>query len=251
MIAARAVRCVHLGLLALALVACAPNDPQPMPSAEVSLEIAPTEERRSGAAEAQPAGGEPALDAPLVAFLGDSLTAGFQLSAAEAYPEEVGRLLAEGGQRVRILNAGVSGDTSAGGLERLGWVLRQRPAVVVVALGANDGLRGHPLSALRANLGAIVAQSRAAGVRVVLAGMKIPPNYGPEYAAEFEAIYTDLARELDPPWIPFLLVDVAAVPALTLPDGLHPNAEGHRRIARTVAEALAPVVEKLTLRGAA
>ncbi|MGH9360290.1 MAG: arylesterase, partial [Thermoanaerobaculia bacterium] len=128
----------------------------------------------------------------------------------------------------------VSGDTTAGGLRRLGWALRQEPEVVVVGLGANDGLRGLPLSATEGNLREIVRRAQEAGVRVVLLGMKIPPNYGPDYGVAFEAIYPRLARELEVPLVPFLLAGVGGEPRLNLGDGIHPNAEGHERLAENV-----------------
>jgi acyl-CoA thioesterase-1 len=184
-------------------------------------------------------------DAPLVVFLGDSLTAGFGLGEDQAFPALVGAELARRGTPVRVINGGISGDTTAGGLERLDWLLAQEPDVLMVELGANDGLRGQPLEAIEANLRAIVERAREAGAEVLLAGMKIPPNYGPEYAAGFEAIFPRLAREQDVALIPFLLDGVAARPELNLPDGIHPNLEGHAIVARAVADALAPLVDGL------
>jgi len=189
--------------------------------------------------------GGTAEQGPLVVFLGDSLTAGYGLSADEAYPAHVAELLAARGVRARILNAGVSGDTSAGGLARLDWFLRQHPDVVVVELGGNDGLRGQPLEATESNLRAIVRRSRAAGARVLLVGMQIPPNYGPEYASGFAALFPRLAREEDVDLLPFLLEGVAADPALNQPDGIHPNAEGQKIVARNVVEALQPLLADL------
>lgn len=190
-------------------------------------------------------------DAPLVVFLGDSLTAGFGLGEEQAFPALVGAELARRGMPVRVINGGISGDTTTGGLERLDWLLAQEPDVLMVELGANDGLRGQPLQAIEANLRAIVERARAAGAAVLLAGMKIPPNYGPEYAAGFEAIFPRLAREQRVALIPFLLDGVAARPELNLPDGIHPNVEGHRIVARSVAEALAPLVDGLEREGRA
>lgn len=215
----------------------------------------PLSDAGTGTATGGPTGVESATHAPvakrpLVVFLGDSLTAGYGLSAEEAFPAHVERLLAERGLPVRALNAGVSGDTSAGGRERLDWFLRQGPAIVVVELGANDGLRGQPLAATEANLRDIIERSRAAGARVVLAGMQIPPNYGPEYGRGFAEIFPRLAAEYDVPLIPFLLDGVAADPSLNLPDGIHPNAEGQKRVAETVAETLAPIVRELADGGA-
>jgi acyl-CoA thioesterase-1 len=182
----------------------------------------------SGAAAASPEA------APLVVFLGDSLTAGLGLAEAEAFPALVGAELREEGFAVRVVNAGVSGDTTAGGLARLDWLLAQGPAVVVVGLGANDGLRGLPLEATEANLREIVRRSREAGARVVLLGMRIPLSYGLDYAGRFERLYEEVADDLDVPLVPFLLDGVAARPALNLPDRIHPNARGHARIAETV-----------------
>ncbi len=179
-------------------------------------------------------------------FLGDSLTAGLGLGEEAAYPALVGELLAQRGVAVRIVNAGVSGDTSAGGLARVDWLLSLHPEVLVVALGANDGLRGQPVASIEANLREIVRRARAAGARVVLAGMKMPPNYGPDYTRDFEALYARLARELDLPFIPFLLEGVAADPALNQADGIHPTAEGQRRIAELVAPVLLPLFEPAT-----
>jgi acyl-CoA thioesterase-1 len=184
----------------------------------------------------------PAAAVPRVVFLGDSLTAGLGLSEAEAYPALVRERLAERGIQVRVVNAGISGDTSAGGLARVDWLLTQKPDLLVVALGANDGLRGQPVAAVEANLREIVRRAQAAGARVLLAGMKMPPNYGPDYTRDFEALYGRLARELDVAYLPFLLEGVAAVPDLNQPDGIHPTAEGQRRIARLVADALLPLL---------
>jgi len=175
-----------------------------------------------------------AAAAPLVVFLGDSLTAGLGLAEEEAFPALVEAELLDEGFDVRVVNAGVSGDTSAGGLARLEWLLAQGPAVVVVGLGANDGLRGLPLEATGENLRQIVRRSREAGARVVLLGMRIPPSYGLDYAGRFRDLYEEVADDLEVPLVPFLLEGVAARPALNLPDRVHPNAAGHRRIADTV-----------------
>jgi acyl-CoA thioesterase-1 len=183
-----------------------------------------------------------AAAAPLVVFLGDSLTAGFEIAEEEAFPAVIGRRLAAAGTPIRVVNAGVSGDTTAGGLARLDWLLAQRPTVVVVGLGANDALRGHDLQASAANLRAIVGRCRVAGARVLLLGMKIPPNYGPVYTDDFAALYPALAAELDVALVPFLLEGVAARPELNLDDGIHPNPAGHRILASTVAAALAPLL---------
>lgn len=182
---------------------------------------------------------------PRIVFLGDSLSAGFGLAEEEAFPALVGEELARRGLAVRVINAGVSGDTTAGGLERLAWLLAQRPRLVVVELGANDGLRGQPVEAIEANLREIVRRSREAGAVVALCGMRMPPSYGRDYASAFEAIYPRLARELELPLLPFLLEGVAARPELNLPDGIHPNPAGHQLVARTVADFLEPLIREL------
>jgi acyl-CoA thioesterase-1 len=187
---------------------------------------------------AQPSVSPPAMleegTGPLVAFLGDSLTAGHDIPEQDAYPAVVGRMLAAEGIHVRTLNAGVSGDTSAGGLRRIDWVLRQHPIVVVVALGGNDGLRGLDLVELEDNLRRIVAKIHESRAKPILAGIKLPPNYGRHYTRRFDALFPRLAKELDVPFIPFLLAGVAGKADMTLADGIHPNAAAHRVIAATV-----------------
>jgi acyl-CoA thioesterase-1 len=142
------------------------------------------------------------------------------------------------------VNAGVSGDTTAGGLRRVDWVLRSRPDVVIVALGANDGLRGLPTEATRTNLVAIVDRLRAAGVRVLLAGMRMPPNYGETYTRAFARVFPEVARQAGVAFMPFLLDGVAAVPGLNQADGIHPNAAGHAVLADRIWPYLEPLLRK-------
>ncbi|HUO86214.1 MAG TPA: arylesterase [Thermoanaerobaculia bacterium] len=203
-----------------------------------------------------PASGAAAGDAaasglPTVVFLGDSLTAGYQLSEAQAWPALLERRFAEDGLPFRAVNAGVSGDTSAGGLARLDWVLRARPDVVVVELGANDAMRGQDLEATEANLRRILDRLRDEGVAALLVGLEIPPNYGPDYARSFSRLFPRLAEEYDLPLVPFLLAGVGGEPSLNLADGVHPNAEGHRRVAATVEPFLRPLVAEATAARAA
>jgi acyl-CoA thioesterase-1 len=179
---------------------------------------------------------------PTVVFLGDSLTAGLGLPSEEAFPAVLSRELAKAGHPIRAVNAGVSGDTSAGGLRRVDWLMKQKPAVVVVALGANDGLRGQPASELERNLGEIVRKARAAGARVLLCGMLVPTNYGPEYGKSFSAVYPKVSKDLKVPLVPFLLEGVAGEARLNQADGIHPTAEGQRRIAATVRKHLEPLL---------
>lgn len=185
-------------------------------------------------------------DPPLVVFLGDSITAGYGLGEEEAFPALVGAALAERGRAVRVVNAGVSGDTSTGGRERLSWLLRQQPDVLVVELGANDGLRGQPLAVIESNLREIITSAQQRGIAVLLLGMRIPPNYGPEYAEGFAELFARLASELEVPLVPFLLEGVGGVPELNLPDGIHPTAVGHQRLAVTVLPELEKVLAGLT-----
>jgi len=167
----------------------------------------------------------------VVVVLGDSLSAGLGVAADEAFPARLQARLRADGYDYRVVNAGVSGDTTAGGLRRVDWVLRAKPDVVVVALGANDGLRGLSPQAMRANLEAIVGRLQAAGARVLLAGMRLPPNYGADYTKEFEAVFPEVARRAKVPLMPFLLDGVAADPRLNQPDGIHPTAAGQQLIA--------------------
>ena len=182
---------------------------------------------------------EPSARAVQVVFLG----AGPGLAEGETYPRLIENRLLDQGYDVEVVNAGVSGDTTAGGLSRLDWLLDQDPDVVVVGLGANDALRGQDLSRTEENLRTIVQRVRQAGARVLLLGMKIPPSHGLDYSRSFEEIYPRIARDLDVPLVPFLLEDVAANPSLNLPDRLHPNAKGHRRLAATVYPQLEDLVK--------
>ncbi len=172
---------------------------------------------------------------PLVAFLGDSLTSGWKLPAAQAYPAVLGQLLRDKGRPVRILNAGVSAETAAEAARRLPAVLGQRPDVLVVALGINDGFRGLPLGDTERALRQIMEGARAAKARVILVGMRIPAEiHGEEYARSFGNIYPRLAAEYRVPLVPFLLEGVAGRRDLNFPDVIHPNAAGHRRLAENV-----------------
>jgi acyl-CoA thioesterase-1 len=186
----------------------------------------------------------------VIVALGDSLTAGFGVAREEAYPALLEARLAREGHDYRVINAGVSGDTTAGGLRRLDWVLRSAPEVVIVALGANDGLRALPTATMRSNLTTIVERSRAAGAKVLLVGMRLPPNYGPQYTRAFERVFVEVAEATRVPLLPFLLEGVAGERRLNLADGIHPNAEGQRRIAEHIWPHLrALLVAPGTLRG--
>jgi acyl-CoA thioesterase I len=178
----------------------------------------------------------------VIVALGDSLTAGLGVAPDEAYPALLEARLRREGFAYRVINAGVSGDTTAGGLRRVDWALRAKPEIVIVALGANDGLRGQSPGAMRDNLEAIVARLHAAGARVLLAGMRLPPNYGAEYTREFEAVYPAVARRAKVAFMPFLLDGVAADARLNQADGIHPSAAGHAVIAERLWPHLRPLL---------
>jgi acyl-CoA thioesterase-1 len=201
----------------------------------------------AAAASADGAAG-PAIpaDAPLVVFLGDSISAGLHLSASEAFPAVLQRELAADGHPFRLVNAGVSGDTSAGGLRRIDWILKQAPDVVVVELGGNDGLRGQELTGVESNLRAIVTRAVDAGARVVLLGVQIPTSYGAEYSGEFGRMYARIAADLGVAFVPEFLSGVGGVPDMTLEDGLHPTARGHEQLARNVAPVLSTVIGEVS-----
>jgi len=180
---------------------------------------------------------------PVILCLGDSLTEGYGVAPEQSFPSLLERRLrAAGHAGARVINAGISGSTSASAASRLRWQLRAEPDVLVLALGANDGLRGVDLADTRRNLDEAIGLASAAGVRVVLAGMKLPPNYGPAYTKGFESLFPQLARQHGIPLIPFLLDGVAARPELNLPDGIHPNAQGYQRVVENVLAVLLPLL---------
>lgn len=184
-------------------------------------------------------------DAPRVVVLGDSIAAGLHLAADRAFPAVLARRAAEQGLPFHLVNAGVSGDTSAGGLRRVDWVLRQEPDLLVVELGGNDGLRGQPLEEIESNLAAIVAKARAADARVLLLGVRIPTSYGEDYAEGFAAIYPRLAEREGIPFVPYFMEGVGGVPEMNLEDGLHPSVAGHERIAENVLPTLTRLLGEL------
>jgi acyl-CoA thioesterase-1 len=232
-------RLVALTLPAIAVaLACSRGADAPRPMAA----------RTSDAAAVEPAAGRTAAatadDRPVILFVGTSLTAGLGLDPSEAYPARVQEKIDAAGLRYRVVNAGVSGETSAGARRRLDWLLRQPVAVLVLETGANDGLRGQDPDATRANIQAILDDARhhTPPPRLVLAAMEAPPNYGEAYRRRFRAIYPELARTSGTTLVPFLLEGVAGDPALNQPDGIHPTAEGHARIAATVWNTLRPIL---------
>lgn len=181
---------------------------------------------------------------PRIVAFGDSLTAGLGVQADESYPAQLQRRLDSLGYHYRVINAGVSGDTTAGGLRRVPWILNNKPELVILELGANDGLRGLPVDQTRNNLRQIIRQLQEAGTTVVMAGMKLPPNYGQDYTASFEAMYQKLAEESRLPLIPFFLEGVGGSSSLNQADGIHPTKEGYEVIVEQVLKALRPVLNE-------
>lgn len=181
-----------------------------------------------------------------ILFLGTSLTAGYGLDPGQAYPALIQEKIDAAGLGYRVINAGVSGETSAGALRRVDWLLQQPVSVLVVETGANDGLRGLPPDSLRSNIQAIFDRARQLqpSARLVLLGMRVPPNYGQAYSQRFRSLYRELAKSNRATLVPFLLEGVGGVGALNQPDGVHPTAEGQRRMAETVWRVLEPVLRE-------
>ena len=196
---------------------------------------------------ASPAAESPSSSsAPRIVFLGDSLTAGYGLAKDESVPALIQKRLKDAGYPYEVVNAGVSGDTSAGGLNRLEWSLAGDVKVLVIELGANDGLRGLPVAGLKQNLTEIITRAQARNIKVILTGMEAPPNFGPAYTSEFRGVYRQLAKEHDVVFVPFYLDGVAGIPSLNIADGIHPNAEGSRIVEKTIWAALEPLLTKRT-----
>lgn len=184
---------------------------------------------------------------PRIVVFGDSLSAGFGADPGQSFPDYLQKDLDQLGYRYRVVNQGVSGDTTTGGLTRIEGAVEEKPLVVILELGGNDGLRGLPVEGTKANLEGMVERLEKAGCKILLAGMTLPPNYGQEYIKQFQEMYRDLAKEHHLPLIPFLLADlVYQSPKLGLiqRDGIHPTAKGNEIVARTVLKKLIPVLRK-------
>jgi acyl-CoA thioesterase-1 len=202
----------------------------------------------SNRTQAQPAGtpADPNSDPrPKIVALGDSLTAGLGVAESQAYPAVLQQKIDADGYAYEVVNMGVSGDTSAGGLRRLDWALEGNVKVLIVALGANDGLRGLRPDEMKKNLERIIERAKEDNIVVILAGMEAPPNYGAEYTAAFRRVYQELAREQGVRLLPFLLDGVAGDAALNQSDGIHPNARGAEIIADGIWKVLQPVLDEL------
>ena len=179
---------------------------------------------------------------PIILAYGDSLTAGLGVPHGAGYPELLQQKLDQEGYRYRVVNAGISGDTTSGGISRLEAALALMPAVVILELGGNDGLRGLPVDEMKMNLSEMISSFREAGVQVILAGMTLPENYGPDYVHSFENVYTELAKKEKLILIPFFLEGVAGKPGLVQPDGIHPTEKGYPIVTELVWKYLEPVL---------
>jgi acyl-CoA thioesterase I len=180
---------------------------------------------------------------PVIVAFGDSLTYGQGVDADHNYPAQLQAELDRKGYKFRVVNAGISGDTTSGGANRVETVLKLKPQIVLLELGANDGLQGKSVEQMRQNLTQVIEQLQQAKVTVVLMGMQIPPNYGPEYTAAFQQTFTDLAKRYKLPLVPFFLDGVGGKPALNLPDGIHPTAEGYVYVVKNVMAVLEPLLK--------
>ena len=217
-------------ILALAVPGCG-DDPPPRAAARAGDSAIP----------APPAG-----NAPTIVFLGTSITAGLGVDPDQAYPAVIQRMLDSAGFRYQVINAGVSGETSAGALSRIDWILRRAPAVLVIETGANDGLRGQSPDAVRKNIQAIIdrTRERAPGAEIILAGMQAFPNLGGEYVRRFIALYPELAEKNNVRLVPFILEGVGGVDSLNQADGIHPTPQGQRIVAENVWQVLEPVLRQ-------
>lgn len=219
-------------VLAFAVGGCNSNaGKQPLSPAESAPELPP------------PSRSAPVDDRPVIVALGDSLTAGLRVDVKHNYPAQLQAKLDLAGYRYHVVNAGVSGDTSAQGLNRLPAIRSLHPAIVIVELGANDGLRGIPATQTRDNLDEIIRALRDDGVKVVLAGMEMPPNYGTDYTRQFRSVFRDLAKKYELPLIPFFLEGVGGIAELNQEDGIHPTAQGYVRVTENVWKILEPLVK--------
>jgi acyl-CoA thioesterase-1 len=225
----RALALAACAVLVTALMAC--GSPEPASSPAASAAPKRDEQRMS-----------PVASRPRVVILGDSLTAGLGLPPDQAYPTLLQQRLNKEGLNYEVVNAGVSGDTSAGGLARLDWALDGDVRVLIVALGGNDGLRGLPAEELKANLSHIIERAQQRHIQVMLAGMEAPPNFGQSYIVSFHQVYPDLARQYKVSLVPFLLQGVAGIDTLNQRDGIHPTAEGARIVADNIWPVLRPML---------
>jgi acyl-CoA thioesterase-1 len=185
---------------------------------------------------------QPPDSRPAIVVFGDSLSAGYGVENGGSFPDFLQKELDHAGHKYRIVNEGVSGDTTGGGLARIGSAIALKPRIVILELGGNDGLRGLPLANTRANLDQMIVKFKQSGARLLLAGITLPPNYGPDYIKRFESIYTELAAKHKVPLIPFLLQDLVGKPGMIQGDGIHPTRKGNEVVAKLVMRYLKPLL---------
>ena len=221
------------------LMACSQQNQNPQPSPSSTTEVPPANNLVSEATDASE--GE-----QHILFFGDSITAGYGIELEQAFPARIQEKITNEARPFRVTNAGLSGETSSGGLNRIDWLLRQPVDIFVLELGGNDGLRGVSLDLTRSNLQSILDRVKESNpeASLVVAGMQIPPNLGPDYTLQFKNLFPELAAENDAVLIPFILESVAGIESLNLPDGIHPTAEGHKLIAETVWNTLLPILDQ-------
>jgi acyl-CoA thioesterase-1 len=225
-------------ILALVLVGCQSSKPA-APSAS---------KNEPDTADTSPAPAAPQLDPndtrPVIVAFGDSLTAGYGAASGESYPDYLQRDLDQAGYHYRVANLGISGNTTKDGVDRLKDVLALKPTVVIVAFGGNDGLRGLPIDATRKNLDQIVSTLTASGIKIVLGGITLPPNYGPDYIRQFNETYALLAKKFHAPLLPFLLIKVYGTPGSMQADGIHATAQGNQQVAQNLMPLVTPLLKK-------
>jgi acyl-CoA thioesterase-1 len=222
---------------AFAMIACGGGEKPPAAPAAAPAAVPATP---PAAVPATP----PADPRPVIVAFGDSLSAGFGLDTGQSFPDLMQQDLDRRGFKYRVINMGISGDTTQDGMSRLPLAIAEKPAIVLLELGGNDGLRGVPIAVTQRNLAAMIEEFQKAGARVVLAGMTLPPNYGPAYISKFEAVYRDLAAKYKVTLIPFLLEGVGGNAEFMQRDGLHPNAAGARKVANLVMKTLEPMLTR-------
>ncbi|NND71539.1 MAG: arylesterase [Rhodothermales bacterium] len=224
------------GVLALMLIGCTSKE------TEVPVVPAPQLENGSSASDSKDAS-----DEIVIVFLGDSITAGYGIAREDAFPARVEQELLSAGYPVRVREAGVSGETTAGGLRRIDWILNQHVDILVIELGGNDGLRGIPVDEVERNLRAMIDRARKSNpaIKIIVAGMQVPPNMGQSYSQAFGDVFARVATDEGTELIPFILQGVGGNPQLNQADGIHPTEEGHEIISETVLDALTPVVTDL------
>ncbi len=241
MIQMRQTAAVLTLLMAATMIGCKADK-----AAEIDINAAAQQARQRAASK--PATGEGAIThkdgLPVIACFGDSLTAGYGLDSEDSYPAVLQRTLDSAGYRYRVVNLGISGDTTKDGLARINRVLALAPSIVVVEFGGNDGLRGLPIASTRANLDAIVSRLAPSHTQVVLAGISLPPQYGKAYVKDFDDTYHLAAAKYHVPLLPFLLKDVYGVPGSIQQDGIHPTAQGARQVANNVFSLIQPLLKK-------